>query len=131
MKTVKRVPKLEGKNNENVVQEISSHKKRMLAIDIIFVVQSVELLFVVDLVHGSNLGGKIVVDEKLAVKQKLVAQAEAHHIKIAPLSHDILKKLMKAVKRFSKLEGKNSEKVVQDIASHKKRLLAMDIIFMM
>ncbi|CAB4279704.1 unnamed protein product [Prunus armeniaca] len=48
---------------------------------------------------------------------------------MAPVSHDTLEKLMKAVKQLLKLKGKSSEKVAEEIASHKKILIEMDNIF--
>ncbi|CAB4279706.1 unnamed protein product [Prunus armeniaca] len=55
----------------------------MLSIDIIFLARLAELLFVVDLVRGSNLGGKIIVDEKLAVKKGGVGRpSRSRHFKV-------------------------------------------------
>ncbi|CAB4279702.1 unnamed protein product [Prunus armeniaca] len=54
MKAVKRLPKLKGKSNDKVAEEIASHKKILIEMDNIFVEQSDELLFVAKLVLGTN-----------------------------------------------------------------------------
>ncbi|CAL2259705.1 unnamed protein product [Prunus armeniaca] len=83
MKALKRLPKLKGKSSEKAAEEIASHKKILLEMDSIFVEQSDELLFVAELVHGTNWEGQIGVAANIATEKKkaLVAKAKDHHLK--------------------------------------------------
>ncbi|CAB4279703.1 unnamed protein product [Prunus armeniaca] len=72
MKAVKRLLKLKGKSSEKVVEEIASHKKILIEMDNIFVEQSNELLFVVELVRGTNWIGQTAVAANIATKKAML-----------------------------------------------------------
>ncbi|PQQ02394.1 uncharacterized protein Pyn_26280 [Prunus yedoensis var. nudiflora] len=80
--------KLKGKTSEKVAEEIALRKKNMLEMNSIFVEQYEELLFVAELVRGTNWEGQIAVAANIATSKKaaLVAKAKDHHLKadVAP-----------------------------------------------
>ncbi|XP_008238683.1 PREDICTED: uncharacterized protein LOC103337299 [Prunus mume] len=82
MKAVKRLPKLKGKASEKVAGEISLRKKKLLEMDSIFVEKYEELLFVAELVRGTNWEGQIAVAANIDTKSKkeLVAKAKGLHL---------------------------------------------------
>ncbi|CAB4279705.1 unnamed protein product [Prunus armeniaca] len=72
MKAVKQLLKLKGKSSEKVAEEITSHKKILIEMDNIFVEQSNELLFVAELVRGTNWIGQTVVAANIATKKAML-----------------------------------------------------------
>lgn len=82
MKAVKRLSKLEGKSREKVAGEIAARKEILLAMEIISVERLEELLFLAELVRGTNWKGQIAVSANIDPKtqKRLLSKAKDHNL---------------------------------------------------